>query len=37
MNLNQTLIIENPRFGNARYWLEYTPSYIRQGKWEKSY
>lgn len=31
MNLNQTLIIENPRFGNARYWLEISPSYIRQG------
>lgn len=28
---NKTLIMENPRFGNARYWLEVSPTYIRQG------
>ncbi|CAI5756861.1 unnamed protein product [Candida verbasci] len=28
---NKTLIIENPKFGNARYWLEIAPTYIRQG------
>ncbi|CAK9435497.1 uncharacterized protein LODBEIA_P02240 [Lodderomyces beijingensis] len=28
---NKTLIMENPRFGNARYWLEISPTYIRQG------
>ncbi|KAI5951613.1 hypothetical protein KGF54_004687 [Candida jiufengensis] len=30
-NFNKTLIMENPRYGNARYWLEIAPTYIRQG------
>ncbi|KAI5964578.1 uncharacterized protein KGF55_001647 [Candida pseudojiufengensis] len=30
-NFNRTLIMENPRYGNARYWLEIAPTYIRQG------
>ena len=29
--LNKTLILENPRFGNSRYWLEVSPTFIRQG------
>ncbi|KAI5969950.1 hypothetical protein CANMA_000990 [Candida margitis] len=28
---NRTLVLENPRYGNARYWLEVSPTYIRQG------
>ncbi|RCK56603.1 hypothetical protein Cantr_05601 [Candida viswanathii] len=30
-DFNRTLILENPRFGNARYWLEISPTYVRQG------
>lgn len=29
--LNKILVLENPRFGNGRYWLEISPTYIRQG------
>lgn len=28
---NRTLVMENPRFGNAKYMLEVAPTYIRQG------
>lgn len=28
---NRSLIMENPRFGNGRYWLEVAPTYTRQG------
>ncbi|CCE86601.1 Piso0_005099 [Millerozyma farinosa CBS 7064] len=28
---NRTLITENPRYGNARYYLEVSPTYLRQG------
>ncbi|KAI5958040.1 hypothetical protein KGF57_002848 [Candida theae] len=28
---NRTLVVENPRYGNGRYWLEVAPTYIRQG------
>ncbi|KAI3405807.2 hypothetical protein KGF56_001414 [Candida oxycetoniae] len=28
---NKTLVMENPKYGNARYWLEISPTYIRQG------
>lgn len=30
-DFNMTLIMENPRFGNAKYLLEVSPTYIRQG------
>lgn len=30
-NYNRTLVMENPRYGNGRYWLEVAPTYIRQG------
>ncbi|EMG45591.1 hypothetical protein G210_4214 [Candida maltosa Xu316] len=29
--LNKTLVVENPRYGNARYWLEVSPTFVRQG------
>lgn len=28
---NRTLVLENPRYGNAKYYLEVNPFYIRQG------
>lgn len=28
---NQSIILENPRYGNAKYLLEIAPTYIRQG------
>lgn len=28
---NQSLILENPRYGNSKYLLEVSPTYIRQG------
>ncbi|EGW35139.1 uncharacterized protein SPAPADRAFT_58328 [Spathaspora passalidarum NRRL Y-27907] len=30
-DFNQSIIMENPRYGNARYLLEIAPTYIRQG------
>lgn len=30
-NFNQSLIIENPKFGNGKFLLEISPTYIRQG------
>lgn len=28
---NRSLILENPRYGNAKYFLEISPTYVRQG------
>lgn len=30
-HFNQSLVLENPKFGNAKYLLEVSPTYIRQG------
>lgn len=30
-NLNNTLVIENPRFGNAKYLFIISPTYVKQG------